>query len=97
MRIARLPNESGLRQIELARNRLHAGAIQRVGIEHDGGRVALQGRLGEHVDDGVAKLGHAAERFCSRKFRITSSPALVWKRPNPMRKRSGGVGVRLER
>ena len=67
----------GKGQVELARDRLHAGAVEPIGVEHDGRRIALQRRFGEHVDDGVAELGHAASRFCSRKVRITSSPALV--------------------
>jgi hypothetical protein len=47
-------DEDGLRQVELGRDRLHAGVVEAFGIEHHGERVAGERPVGEDVEDGVA-------------------------------------------
>ncbi len=46
----RLEHEHGLGEVEFARDRLHAAVVEAVGIEHHGERIALERRLGEHVE-----------------------------------------------
>ena len=48
--IARRQHEDRLRQVEFARDRLHARRVEPVAIEHDGERVAGEGDVGEHVE-----------------------------------------------
>jgi hypothetical protein len=36
--------------VELARDRLHRGRVERVGVEHHGERVAGKAPVGEHVE-----------------------------------------------
>lgn len=45
--------EHGLGQVELARRALHQVGLEATGIGEYGDRVALQGHIGEHVDDHV--------------------------------------------
>ena len=51
--IARRQHEHGLRQIELASDRLHARVVEPLGVEHDRERIAGERRLGEHIDDAI--------------------------------------------
>ncbi len=59
--ILRLQDEGGLRQVELARDRLHAAGIQAVRVEHDGERIAAEALAGEHVEDMIGE-GHRRAR-----------------------------------
>ena len=58
-RLLRLQHEHGLGQVELARDRLHARAVQPVGVEHDGQRIAGEARVGEDVEDVELQLHRA--------------------------------------
>ena len=53
-RIGRRQHEHGLGVIELARNGLHRGGVERVGVEHDRERIAGEAALREHVEGGIA-------------------------------------------
>jgi hypothetical protein len=48
--IVRLQHENRLGQVEFARDRLHASAIEPVAIEHDGQRIAGERVLGEDIE-----------------------------------------------
>ena len=55
-------DKDGLGQAELGRDALHRRAVQALGIEHDGERIALVGpgsaAGGEHVVDLRGAFGH---------------------------------------
>ena len=53
-RVFRREHEDRLRQIELARDRLHRRVIETVRIEHDGERISRERAIGEDVEDFVA-------------------------------------------
>ena len=48
--IVRRENEDGFGQVELARDRLHAGVGEAVGVQYDRQRIAGKSRVGEHVE-----------------------------------------------
>ena len=47
---SRLEHEHGLGKAEFSRDRLHPGVVQRIGVEHDGKRIAGEAPLSEHVE-----------------------------------------------
>ena len=49
-RVPRLEDEHGLGQVELGGDRLHAGVVESIGVEHDGEGIASERRLGEHIE-----------------------------------------------
>ncbi len=61
-------HEDRLRQIELARDRLHRLAVETLGIEHDGERVPGKRPVGEYVEDFVAAF-HVSSSNASRRTR----------------------------
>ena len=43
-------HEDGFRQVELARDGLHLGVGEAIGIQHDGQRIAGETAIGENVE-----------------------------------------------
>ena len=62
-RILRLQHEHRLRQVQLARDRLHLLGVERIGIADDGERIAAEAAVGEDVER------VEAERPCGRLSR----------------------------
>src|SRR5262249_6192821 len=52
----RLEHEHGLRMAELARDRLHRGIAQSIGVEHDGERITGEPLLGEYIERSEREL-----------------------------------------
>jgi hypothetical protein len=50
-RVAARQDEHGLRQVELARNRLHLRRVEAIGVKHHGQRIAGQTLGGENIID----------------------------------------------
>ena len=53
-------HERHLREVDLARERLHRFVVERASVGEDGELVSLERRVGEDVADDIAKVGHAA-------------------------------------
>src|SRR4030095_658384 len=61
-------NESGLRQIHLARQRLHLGVIQSASIGKNRQRIARERRLRENINlsEFVSPARHRTSSICAR-------------------------------
>ena len=71
----RRQHEHRLREIELARNRLHFRAAQPVRSEHDGERIAAERPLCENVKDVIGKRHCAPSPRCRRPVRTSAQAA----------------------
>ena len=60
--VLRLQHEHRLGQVELARDRLHARAVEPVGVEHHRQRVAAEALVGEHVEDVIVEAASPRPR-----------------------------------
>ena len=60
--IVRGQHEHGLRQVEFARDRLHGGGVEAVGVEHDGQRIAGEWLGGEDIEGEEAAAHDALTR-----------------------------------
>src|SRR6185295_19644596 len=79
--MVRLQHKNRFGQIELARDGLHPLAVEAIGVEHDGQRIAAEAFGRENIENVIVETGHAGAHACCGAgtlayFPVTSKTSL---------------------